>query len=82
MSNSKLGFETVIPSHSLASPSTMELTTVLYERLSGYFKADVQVFWIFGIWILDLSFPSMYFAFEHLFLDSGLYVLNIRFVKN
>ena len=38
-------------------------------------------FWDFGICISDLSFRSMDFGFEFLFLDLGFYELDLRFTK-
>ena len=51
-------------------PYSMELTTVLYGRLSADYKDDVSVFfWSFGTWISYLSFRLMALGFDFLFLD-------------
>ena len=58
----------------------MQLITVVQEKLSDDYWADVQVF---GFWNLDFRFEfrSMDSGFELLFFDLGFYKLDLRFAK-
>ena len=68
LSNSKVSFETAVRSHLLAS-IFYGADDRFIRKAECWLSGRCLIFLIFYIWISDLSFRSLDFGYEFLFLD-------------